>query len=479
MSQFNLEALKQQWHSIQNRDERNRFYDEKVFPTVIEAVIPNEQKIHPESYSHLILPVGFSPEPLILSVLILRPEKVHFLYTKASQQYLDRIIKDTNLRISQVSQDEINDTNVPEIYQKVKAIYEQWGKPERVAVDISGGKKSMVGGCALAGSLIGAKLFYIDSKFNPEFKKPDPGTEKLMILDNPYDVFGDLKLEQAKNLFRQLDFVGTQRLLNELQIETSTPESYIAQALLCEAYSSWDDWKIELALEKMKQCVQIIERYFRLNRNTPLSYNLPRLREQLKILEKLKTALDLLTNNQSSELDVLTNPEFYLPMMATLRAGAIRQEQRGKLDVAALLWYRLIELFSQQRLSHYGLKTSKPDYSQCNQDETELLLEYKSVVSKVSRKDDVSSLPNPISLVQGYMLLQALKDVFTTNLNLQEILGKVKARDNGIFAHGFKPLSKDEYEKFKELAEKLVAFFQKSNEHNQNCWDDCQFIETL
>ena len=79
MSELNLESLMQQWHSIKDRDERNRFYDEQVFPVLLQTVIPREQKRYPEPYTHLILPVGLSPEPLIISILILRPKKVYFL----------------------------------------------------------------------------------------------------------------------------------------------------------------------------------------------------------------------------------------------------------------------------------------------------------------------------------------------------------------------------------------------------------------
>jgi len=482
MTQLDLQSLTQEWHSILDKDERNSFYDQEIFPVLLQVLIPREQKRYPEPYTHLILPVGLSPEPLIISILILRPEKVYFLYTKASGDYLDRIAKDTNLRISQISQDEISDTNVPEIYQKVKAIYEKWEKPERVAVDISGGKKSMVGGCALAGSFIGARLFYIDSKFNPEFKKPDPGSERLMILDNPYDVFGDLKLEQAKQLFKQIDYVGSQRILKELEQETSNPQLYHAHSLLCQAYSAWDDWNIDKALEVMNQTIEVIKRYARSDYNTPLNNQISYLQRQLFILEKLKEASNLISSSES-ELSVLTDYKLYLPMMGTLNAGAIRQEKRGKLDVSALLWYRLIELLSQQRLICYGLITSAPDYSCTKYNKSELLSKYKLVLPKIfgSKKDIrfISDLPDNISLIQGYMLLHVLEDPLVQGQNLRGINGNIEARNKGIFAHGFKPLSQKGYNDFKELAENLVMAFKNIDKTNQEIWDDCHFIATI
>lgn len=480
MNEVEFKSLVQQWQSLKERNERDRFYEEKVFPLVMQSVVSRERLEHPQPYTHLILPVGLSPEPLILSIRILLPERIYLLYTKVSEQYLDRIVRDADLRISQVDKDEISDTNVPEIYQKVKAIYEKWGKPERVAVDISGGKKSMVGGCALAGSLIGARLFYVDSKFNREFGKPDPGSERLVILENPYDVFGDLELERAKELFAQKDFVGAQSLLEQLQQETSTPELYKALTLICEAYSGWDDWKIEHALEKMRQTVDTIKRYARLSSDTPLAHWLPRLQAQVHVLERLEEALRILDDKSRAELEVLAQPKLYLPMMATLRAGAIRQEQRGKLDVAALLWYRLIELLSQQRLSCYGLKTSSPEYALTGIDETELLSKYQAVsrTLKVSTTG-LLGLPRQISLIDGYILLKALDDPFVRKQDLQAIRGKVDARNKGIFAHGFKPLDQKSYNDFKDLAEKLLAAFRAVEPDQDFCWDDCLFVEAL
>lgn len=470
-----LKILAEQWQSINDENERNKFYEEMVFPAVIEDVVTKEQKNHPNPYTHLILPVGLSPEPLILSILILRPERVYFLYSKMSEKYLERIVSATRLQINQVDKDEIDDTSVPDIYQKVKITYERWGKPERIAVDITGGKKSMVGGCALAGSLIGARLFYVDSKYNGKLKKPEPGSEQLMILENPYDVFGDLKLERARDLFAQLDFVGAKSLLEELEVETSTPNFYTARRLLCEAYSAWDDWKIDEALEKMRLVIRTVVLYARSDSNASLAQHLPYLKKQVSILEQLKVAI-----GSQLDLDLLGKPELYLPMMATLRSGAIRQEKRGKLDVAALIWYRLIELLSQQRLSFFGLKTSEPDYRDVIKDNPELLEKYNIEAGNCSSKNSgVLALPNPISLLQGYILLKALKDPFLNSQKLNKIDGKVSARNKGIFAHGFIPLNEKDYKAFRDLAEELLEAFKIVAPCDNFCWDDCQFVKNL
>ena len=84
---MDLNGLTKEWQALENRDERSAFYDDKIFPGILEVVVPREKQQHSETYTHLILPVGLSPEPLILSIKILEPEKVYLLYTKVSEKF--------------------------------------------------------------------------------------------------------------------------------------------------------------------------------------------------------------------------------------------------------------------------------------------------------------------------------------------------------------------------------------------------------
>lgn len=480
--QGDLEQLAQEWQAIPDDNARNVFYDEHVFPTLKQVVLDREIKNNPDPYTYLILPVGFSPEPLILSILTLRPERVYFLYTRDSEIYLDRIVKETNLLISKVKSDLIDETNVPDIYRKVRDIYEEWGKPSRIAVDISGGKKSMVGGCALAGAMIGARLFYIDSQFLAKMRKPWPGSEKLTLLENPYDVFGDLEFRRAQSLYIELDFIGASELFRSLQKKTSQPELYEARGLLCQAYAFWDDWQLADAVKYMQMCIQSIENYRRLNPHTPLSGQLKYLKSQSDVLQRLAEAMNFDVDKPDEEIRLLSTPKFYQPLIGSLKAGALRQEKRGKRDVAALMWYRLIELLSQRRLCGQGLSSGKPDYAKLEISKDELLEKFRNVHAKNDKKgktDVVGELPKEISLLNGYAFLLALQDDFTREVHLGNIRSKINARNKGIFAHGFKPLSQEDYVEFKTLAVNLLEFFGKIEHDNQLDWELCQFIDSL
>ncbi|WP_353259939.1 TIGR02710 family CRISPR-associated CARF protein, partial [Prochlorothrix hollandica] len=377
------------------------------------------------------------------------------------------------------------ETRLQNIYQKIREVYEKWERPTRIAVDPTGGTKAMVAGCTLAGNLIGADLVYVSSDYNTILRKPNPGSESLILLDNPYDVFGDLEFTKAQALFRQLDYSSSKIILENLEHKTSTPDRYKPLALLCSAYAHWDDLKIKDSVTDLRLSKDCLQRYLRLKTDSTILSSYPTiLEQQIQTLENLDLSLNELGENKTV---ALSKPNLYLPLMGTLRACAIRQEKRGKRDVATLLWYRLLELLSQQRLSTYGLDTKCPDYNNSqlqNKISSDSLLEkYITCGLSTSKKgvkpENMTELPNIIDLINGYKLLKALDDPLAIDQDLNRITNQVNIRNNSIFAHGFKPLNDNSFMSFKTLVESLVDIFKTIQPENQAYWNDCIFVEEI
>ena len=433
------------------------FYDENVFPFVKEAFLGKSSNCPSETYTGLILPLGFSPEPLILSILAIKPERVGLLYTEETEKLLPRIQDETKLTLAQLYRRKIDGSSTIDVYKAIMDLYEEWDRPANVAVDITGGKKSMVGGAAMAGTVLGADIYYVD---NTEFTqgKPEPGTEYLSLLDNPYTVFGDLEVEKAKDLYNGHDYAGAQRVFDQLEKQVGDPSLatvHEAYGHLCATYELWDNIDFKKALEIIDKLVPILTRYSSLPGLTNLHSFHPTLLEQRAALEALKA----IAKNEKLALSI--DEGFHFAFM--LYHSALRRENQGKLDMACLLLYRLLEWIGQHRLAQYSINSSEPDYSKSGMDQDDLLANYKATRDRLYKKNtgNIESLPSPIALMDGFLILDALGDKIVEDLNWNALRGQVDMRNKNIFAHGIKKIDPDNYEKFKSTVEKR---FEKAQE---------------
>ena len=207
----------------ENRQEAERYYQERIFPRVKEIVKERAVEDKIGNYKGLILTTGFSPEPLIITITALAPEKVFFLYTKDSERYLNRIVEESSLLPAQIDRAVIGRSDGLDVYEKVKDKWAEWSF-DRIAIDITGGTKAMVGGLvAVAGVYLkNVDLLYMEAKFGWILSKPYPGRERIVRLSNPFDVFGDLEKNEGTELFKS--FNHTDRM------ESKKPMIFLAHA---------------------------------------------------------------------------------------------------------------------------------------------------------------------------------------------------------------------------------------------------------
>lgn len=167
------------------RKKASDFYEKKIFPTVIELFI---KKQRPEKkYDGLILTVGLSPQPLILSIKAINPGRIALLYTPEAKDFIKQIQEQTEYTSDQTDLLQIEGTDVRGIYDETwKFARDTWGTFTNIAVDITGGKTSMAAGAALAAAVIPADICYVDSDcYLKEFRMPEPGSEYMRVLEGP------------------------------------------------------------------------------------------------------------------------------------------------------------------------------------------------------------------------------------------------------------------------------------------------------
>lgn len=456
------------WKNMDRSDEEHRkkaedYYKKELMPVITEHFI-QENKIEDECEA-LVLTLGMSYEPLVLSILAFMPKKVLILYTDKSYRLLDDVIGFTGLKASQYSTSKVDEKNPLQLYKEIKDAYEKWGRPENVYVDFTGGTKPMAAGCAMAGSAIGAKLVYIGSEYLDDLKKSDPGSEKLCYIDDPYVVFGDIEKDKAISLFNSMDYILAYKIFEELDRKVPGTKEYNALKFISKAYNAWESLDIRGAAVFLNKCLEIIETEGKLSTHFVLykhKKNLTEQRNVLKILEKIHHA-----NDSKEEKTIVFSNVGYL--LANLYQNAIRREKQEKFEMAALLLYRVLEIIEQKRLWNYGIDTSDAEYTGLRYDEDLLLKKINDVIKKTRDLNKFSHLEKKIGLLNGYILLAALEDdIFTVgkfcnavdiSSSLKKLRSNVEARNKSIFAHGYEFIDKKKYYNFKQIVDEYIERF--------------------
>jgi len=510
-----LSLLAAQWEKMPrgSQEERNaveQFYREKIMPLLVETFVARERPKITKKYDGLILSLGESYQPLVLSIATLKPKRVFFLVTEKSRRYLDVVVELTGLKPSVYDFALVDKDNPLQIYEAIKNIYQKWGCPDRIALDFTGGTKAMSGGSAMAGGMIGADMVYIaSSRYLSDLRIPYPGSEHLEFIPNPYQVFGDLEEARALDLMAKYDYAGAGRIFAQLARAVPDPRRYGVLQMLARAYEAWDNLNFPAAASAMEEVIARVRQYGQGHRGFILFDRLSRLEEQRQALALLAGKMEDLRRatrrgrhrDQGKALILLTQQDFIQALVATVYSNALRREEQGKLDMAALLLYRLLEMMEQAALAAYGLDTAEPDYGclagmkpgqlpQGGADACplagllpggdknhpapslgregkprtldELRERYGAIRTRIFKKEEPPSLPAPISLFNGFLLLKALDDPLTVDLNLPRLNGLVEKRNFSIFAHGFDFIADEDYREFKQMVEEIADRFLRA-----------------
>jgi hypothetical protein len=218
-------------------------------------------------YDALITIVGFSPEPLLHTILSLAPSSVYPIATKesASKYGVANIENNSNLQYFEIIVElykELEQTIVVKpigravesigainTFKRVREIIAEIKKEKsdaKIALDITGGKKSADASAFLTVAIEkDIDIFYVDFE-EYEDGKPKCGTEFLNKLDNPYDIYNIDLINQAKELFRNYNYAAAKSIFEKVESNLRTKAEFFGL-------------KSELnAVEKMKKAAECL-----------------------------------------------------------------------------------------------------------------------------------------------------------------------------------------------------------------------------
>lgn len=482
VSKKTLNELAEHWKqlerkTVEQRKKAETYYENILMEPIIQTFVENN-KAQAEPVECMILSVGTSYEPLVLDIKLMEPRRVLFLYTEKSEQYLDKVVRYCGLNAARYEKSLVHETEPLDIYREIKRAFLKWNKPEKIFIDFTGGTKAMSAAAAMAGAMIGVQLVYVGcTNYLADFRKPDPGTERLFYIDNPLEVFGDIEIEKALTLFGEYNYSGAGERLAVLK--ESIPEPNIRQELnfaycLARSYEAWDALDFPLAYANIQNLNREIRRDRRTHKHFLLMDFADHLEKQEEVLSRLMRIPELVARKK--QMEILSVPEYMTPLMFTMYMNAYVREQQEKFDMATLLMYRLLEMIEQRRLAQYGLYVSKMDYLNISYNleqrpdmegrtQEERFEQLKNDINNIKKalygKCGNGYLSDQVSLLEGFVILQALGDPISMMENgrhmdmLRRMRSMVFLRNNSIFAHGLGPVGKQDFLKFKGFVEEM------------------------
>lgn len=426
-----FEGLRESWRGLIKQtklDEANSLYWEKLFPVIEEKFLENNRV--KEEYDWLILPSGLESSYYILLIKAIKPKKVYFLGTKEfKESFLDKIIEKTGLKPSEYIIDTLNydEMDVADVYEKIRKRLDLFYN-KKIILDLTRGKRIMSVGAGIVGAFFGFDLVYIDEEWINEVKRGNPGTEKLVTVKNPFEVFGDLEGQEARELFNHYNYGAAIFFYRRLMEKVADPRKIEIEEILSEAYMHWNSFNFKAALYKL----ELLEKKSK-------QYN-------VKLNSLINENLDVLRILIKEDKD----DEFNLHIIVDLYDNALRKAEVGMFEDSVSRLYRVLELVSQYRLKSYGIETSGPDLSKFEKD-------YKKISKEIYGFEKNS--PFEVGLKDGYILLFILKDYTVEEDSLEDLknmFGVIRVRDMSIIAHGLELAGEKAFKNMNELARKFI-----------------------
>ena len=208
----NYEEIKTAWFDLLdagNAVDAEISYYTGVMPAIL-PVIKRRAGVTP-TYEGVISLLGFTPETVILSYKILEPKKLIVLYTPETKAGLDRVYKYSGISLESFFHEEFHhdSEHIDDIYLALKYALSRFSPGDRIAIELTGGKKTMGSQLSIAAGIleestkIKVDVCYIDyDKYLPKYRKPLPESTRLLLIENPlstpYRLFGRINLGEIR-----------------------------------------------------------------------------------------------------------------------------------------------------------------------------------------------------------------------------------------------------------------------------------------
>lgn len=455
------------------------------------------------NFEGIIFTVGFSPEPIILTIMNLKPKNVFFIATTNTESKLDKIVHECELKPSSYDKEIIKRKDDPaESYNAVKKgyhylIYDKQIDQDLVALDPTGGTKMMSVGCGIFTSTRNINVVYVTSReYDERRRAPVPGSEEILMVEDPMKIYYDGSVLEALEFVAKGNYAAGFQKMVEADDKGRDPSKTEILRYWTLTLKTWDSLDYESAKNHLKHMMEKIDKYNEWPQIKCFG------RDSLVFLEKICENFDESANEVSK-----LSPE----LIYDLYLNARRSFGFEHYDTAALKFYRIMEMVNQHLLwTTHGFNTSNPEFSESLRSDgrkvnvieglmdilgsivpladvveheikhslgsltiDELLALYmksyfewktrKKIsaqsddglnqfkVAEFVQKPNNRSFPKRVALFNGILIRRALGLMICDLQSLYEIDGALVERNKSMLAHGFRPIDKKSAERIEHF----------------------------
>jgi len=424
----------------------------------------------------LISSVGMRPQPVLLTIACLKPQSIVFVHTRETETQVHQIAASPGWNTLYPRKPpftvnvEIDPLDSTRTYGKLVAAIKGGGGANWV-VDITGGRKVM-------GAVLSAFAFwrhipvvYLNSR--EVHGVPEPFSERLVRIDNPYETYGDPLLAAAERAFNHCQFDAAIGALHSLRETVSLADLdhrvSIAEQLI-ECYMLWDrfehsdeDGTRANALYKRfeKAAAQYARFKYSFFKQSAFDGN-------CKFIKQLKSTYKALRRSLMDEF-----------RLADIFCNSARKASLSFFDDALARLYRCTEMavtmmlrklvpdFDPDRANWRTLRARFPTsdlnqlYAECSKDAPDTirglpdtkqvgLAVQAALIGAVAKAILASGMTTP----EMQQLLTAAESVHRQYVCARELFGQ---RNRSILAHGTKPVSDSTYLAFAKVVDGICS----------------------
>lgn len=189
-SEDTLQEKSKYWQALPRNNaaelaKADAYFDKEIMPWACKRFVQSQRGKIVTPYFGQILTLGTSWQPLALSLSVLCPQQVLFLGTADVKEQLARLLHFLAPQHLNYTYKLVCRSEAEAIYVAIKEQCEKWSGCGRIALDITGGTKAMASCASMAGALYDVDIYYVESKYLPLYRRPEPGSESLKRLMTP------------------------------------------------------------------------------------------------------------------------------------------------------------------------------------------------------------------------------------------------------------------------------------------------------